>query len=376
MPKPVEGAARLRRAASGAASLAARLAGQPRALLAAKIAFAAAIAWYLTPLLPFTADEYSYYGPLGVLVTMHPTVARSIRSGSEVVVGLGLGIGLGMVGVACIRAGVPGIVVLVVAIAVAILIGGIRRLGAGQDWVALAALFVLANGAQAEDFSWAYLVNTALGVVIGIAVNLLILPPLYLKRADEQLSRLRDQVSDSLVELADAVEAGEVGDALLHERPRALEVAAADVSAEVEEAEESGRINPRSRAHASQREANTERMAALERTAFLANDLADVIAHRRGYHGESAPVALRAPLGAAIRRVAELIAIPWNDSEAGDTLQAAVEAVEAYERAIESGPEGRIRDVADDAATALCLRRLIDVCRPFTRADAGARRIS
>ncbi len=54
-----------------------------RLLLAAKTAVAAALAWYLAPFVPFAQSEYSYYAPLGVLVSMYPTVARSASSGVQ-----------------------------------------------------------------------------------------------------------------------------------------------------------------------------------------------------------------------------------------------------------------------------------------------------
>ncbi|MEH3089950.1 MAG: hypothetical protein PGN24_10270 [Microbacterium arborescens] len=63
-----------------------------RLLLAGKAALAAAIAWYLAPLVPFAHDEYSYYAPLGVLVSMYPTIADSARAGLQAVAGLAIGI--------------------------------------------------------------------------------------------------------------------------------------------------------------------------------------------------------------------------------------------------------------------------------------------
>ncbi len=78
-----------------------------RLLLAAKTAAAAALAWYLAPLVPLAQSEYSYYAPLGVLVSMYPTVARSASSGAQAVVGLALGIGLGLVSLAVVATACP-----------------------------------------------------------------------------------------------------------------------------------------------------------------------------------------------------------------------------------------------------------------------------
>ncbi|MCP2637184.1 FUSC family protein [Microbacterium sp. HD4P20] len=340
---------------------------QSRLLLAAKTAAAAVLAWYLAPLIPFAEDQYSYYAPLGALVTMSPTLARSARVGVEALVGLGLGIVLGLAGLLLVHAGAPGGVGLGIVIAAGVLAGGIPRLGAGGDWVALAALFVLLlGGSDAEDFSVSYLVTMAFGVLVGLAVNLLIYPPLYLRRASERLSALRGVVTTKLEELADAVAAGELDvqhlEAALDELGRTI----AAVTAEVREAEESGRGNPRRRgARRAIEDENARRMNALERTAFLTRDLVDLLLRMQEQHSPGLASPVRETLAVAIRRAAGIIGTPIGADEAPDRLDDAAAAVDALQHAIEQERRGPVSAVADDVAAAVCLRRIVDASRPF-----------
>ena len=349
-----------------AVSYTARLADQPRLLLAIKTSLAAVLAWYLAPLIPFAEDQYSYYAPLGALVTMHPTIARSAQVGVQVLMGLSLGIALSLCGIAALRLGVPGGVVLGVVLGVGVLLGGWRLLGAGADWVALAALFVLlAAGGDPEGFSISYLGTTAFGVVVGIAVNLIVVPPLYLRRASERLSALRDTVTALLRDAAEAV----ADDRLDPERFRAalddLGVTRSAVTDEVDEADESARANPRRRRHQEEREENARRMTALERTAFLTRELIDLLLELQASDGVALTDAVRERLARAIRESADLIATPLGDPAASDRFRGASEALAEYQSALGTPQVGGRAELAAGAAVELCLRRIIDVTRPF-----------
>lgn len=357
-----ESTPRLRRAVSYTA----RLANQPRLLLAVKTSLAAVLAWYLAPLIPFAEDQYSYYAPLGALVTMHPTIARSARVGGQVLMGLALGIAISLCGIGAMHLGIPGGVVLGTVIGVGVLLGGLRWLGAGGDWVALAALFVLlAAGGDPEGFSISYLGTTAFGVVVGIAVNLVVVPPLYLRRASERLSALRDTVTDVLTDLADAVAHDEIDADRVHRALETLSRTGEAVAGDVDEAEESVRANPRRRRHQDVREQNAQRMAALERAAFLTRDLIDLLLELRATDDGTLIAVVRDDLALTIRRAADLIGTPVGDARARERLRAADEALAAYQRALGDPRPRRRDDVATGAAVELCLRRIIDVARPF-----------
>jgi uncharacterized membrane protein YgaE (UPF0421/DUF939 family) len=350
-----------------AVSYTARLANQPRLLLAIKTSLAAVLAWYLAPLIPFTEDQYSYYAPLGALVTMHPTIARSARVGGQVLMGLALGIALSLCGIGALRLGVPGGVVLGVVIGVGVLLGGWRLLGAGGDWVALAALFVLlAAGGDPEGFSISYLGTTAFGVIVGIAVNLIVVPPLYLRRASERLSALRDTVTDVLDDAADAVAHDRIDAERFSAGLVTLAQTRSAVTADVDEADESARANPRRRRHQGEREENTRRMEALERAAFLTRDLVDLLLELQATDEGSLTAQVRDELSRAIRCASDLLATPLGDEAAKDRLDEANDALAGYQRTLGTPAERHDRSAfATGAAVELCLRRIIDVARPF-----------
>lgn len=362
-----------------------RLAGAPsrwlggmiepaRLLMAGKTAVAAALAWSLAPLLPFTDDQYSYYAPLGVLVSMYPTVAASARSGGQALVGLALGIGLGLLGVAATFAGAPAVVTLAVVIGVGVLFGGIGALGVGRDWVAIAALFVLlSSGREVEEFSLSYLLTMAFGVAVGVIVNLAIVPPLYIGRASGRLSSLRDSVSALMHTMADHVEQGLVDVDAYDAAVAELDGTTADVRTEVHEADDSRRANPRGRRYRSEQEQNLERLRALERTAFYTQDLVEVISELQSSDDVSLSEEVRAEFAAAIRACGDLVATPVNAEESPERLTAASAALESYLVALQRATAGRASVTADALTPAALLRRIIDASLPFVDTDPPER---
>lgn len=339
-----------------------------RLLLALKTGVAAAVAWYFAPLLPLTDDQYSYYAPLGVLVSMYPTVAASARSGLQAIVGLAMGIGLGLLGVAALFAGVPAVLALAAVVGVGVLFGGVRQLGVGADWVAIAALFVLLlSGGDTEDFSLSYLVTVAFGVGIGVVANLVIVPPLYLEQASARLSELRDDLSSLLEKLADHVEAGTVDAEAFDAALVGLDETASDVRGEVFEADESRKVNPRGRRDRSKPEENLARLRALERTVFYARDLADVLVMLREIDDATLGPDVRTALAEAIRACAALVAAPVHAEDSPALLAHANSALERYLTALTRATGGRATIAAHELTPAALLRRTIDVSAPFVR---------
>lgn len=300
-----------------------------RLILAAKTAVAAAIAWYLAPLVPWADSEYSYYAPLGVLVSMHPTVAGSARAGLQSLVGLGIGIGLGLGGLALVATDAPGVVAVAAVIAVGIALGGIHALGAGREWVAIAGLFVLLIGGPAGDeFTLSYLLTMAFGVLVGVLMNLIVVPPLYLRRASGQLTLLQDTVRRSLEEIAEAMTAVPKDSHRIADAASELPMMLSSVSEEVRTAEESSRGNPRIRNKRRDKELNAHRMTALERMTAAARDLAAILS-RAADGTTTADAGVDQALAEAIRECAELVGAPADDPDAQQKLETATDALDA-----------------------------------------------
>ncbi|MDU0344843.1 FUSC family protein [Microbacterium sp. KSW2-29] len=343
-----------------------------RLLLAAKTAAAAALAWYLAPLVPFAQSEYSYYAPLGVLVSMYPTVARSASSGVQAVVGLALGIGLGLISLAVVGTGLPRIVAVAIVILFGVLLAGVRALGVGRDWVAVAALFVLLlGGADPDGYSSSYLMTMAFGVLVGVVVNLVIVPPLRVGRADDRLTRLRDALGSTLDRMADAL-AGHAFDPVAADAAtEGLTATLADVREEVDLADESRRYNPRGRRLQAPRDLGRRRLDALTGTADATREL--VAALTRLTAGPDAdarlPTEARRTLAEAVRAVSRLVTTPPEPEGTAVQLRAADAALSAYTQRL------RRLDADDEPLdgweAAVALRRVIAACGPFSDPDAA-----
>ncbi|MCW2770156.1 MAG: putative Membrane protein-like [Aeromicrobium sp.] len=175
------------------------MARHPRVPMAAKAAVAAAVAWLAV--LPFggIADDYAYYAPLGAVIAVSATVAKSWQVSWQSIGGIILGAALAF---AAARLPIASVLELAVVVGGGIILAGWTRLGQGGEWVPLAGLFVLIIGsAERVGFVVAYVGLTSLGALIGMAFNLL-WPPLPLVWADGALARLRATLADQLDALA------------------------------------------------------------------------------------------------------------------------------------------------------------------------------
>lgn len=347
-----------------------------RLLLAAKTAAAAALAWYLAPFVPFAQSEYSYYAPLGVLVSMYPTVARSASSGVQAVVGLALGIGLGLGTLAVVAAGLPRIVAVAVVILIGVLLAGVRALGVGRDWVAIAALFVLLlGGADPDGYSSSYLMTMAFGVLVGVVVNLVIVPPLRVKRADDRLARLRDALASALERIGGALAGRSFDPSAAETATDDLTATLADVREEVELADESRRFNPRGRRLQAPRDLNRRRLDALSGIADATRELSATLARLTAGPDVDTrlPDETRRALADAVVSVSQLVATPPHPDGTAAELHDADAALTVLTRRL------RALDAADAPLdgweAAVALRRVIAACGPFSDpdADTGAR---
>jgi len=110
---------------------------------------------------------------------------------------------------------------------------------------------------------------------------------------------------------------------------------------------------------------NARRMAALERTAFLTRELIDLLVELQASDDVTLTDTVRDRLAHAIRESADLIATPLGDPGASDRFRGASEALAEYQSALGTPTAGRRTELAAGAAVELCLRRIIDVTRPF-----------
>lgn len=343
--------------------------GADRLLLAAKTALAAALAWYLAPLVPFAHSEYSYYAPLGVLVSMYPTVVRSASSGAQAVIGLALGIGLGLASLVAVGAGLPRIVAVALVILIGVLLAGVRALGVGRDWVAIAGLFVLLlGGADPDGYSSSYLITMAFGVLVGVLVNLAVVPPLRVQRADDRLGRLRDDLGRALRGLADSLPRHAFDPASADADATGLTGTLDEVREEVDLADESRRYNPRSRRLRAPRDLNRRRLDTLSAAADSTRELSSALARLTGApDGESRlPDEARRALAGAIGAVSHLVTTAPEPESTSARLRDAERALVLYTDHLRTLTAGE--QPLDAWEVAVSLRRVITACGPLSDA--------
>jgi hypothetical protein len=343
----------------------------PRLLQAVKTAVAVAIAWKLAPFMPGVANDYPYYAPLGVIVASFPTLMGSIKNATQTLAGLVIGVALAA---AVVIFSQPSVLTVSLVVGVGMLFGGIRQLGAGRDYVPIAGLFVLiVGGPDADGYSIGYVSQMSLGVVVGLAVNLLVAPPLRVTAAVQELSRLRAALGVHLDSVADALEADwppEEGE--WSKQGEILAGTTAAVRRALAEADESRRINPRARIRPHDLSHDYDDLAALENATFYVRDFTDVLAGAAW--GTPVPVelpdALRPPLAAAARATAAVIK-EWDTGDTDlETLNAADDAVAAVTQAIHDQRKLGANAIVAAGAATLDLTRLLAALRPGIERDA------
>jgi uncharacterized membrane protein YgaE (UPF0421/DUF939 family) len=302
-----------------------------RLLLAAKSAIAAGIAWFVGHLLP-NVDEYSYYAPLGALIVMMPTLMGSVRSTVQTILGLALGVALAW---AVILSPLPGAVSVALAVGLGVIVAGISGLGAGSDYVPIAALFVLVvGGANPDEFSIGYLAQMGVGMLVGIVINVAVFPPLWLRESSESLASLRGRLADLLGELARSL-----GDATFErgtalDRIDDLERAVREAAPLVSDAAESRRFNVRARRHPHDIDEDFGDLAALDRLAAHTRTIIEDSDEATGAdHGSDHFIE---PISTVLQRLSDLVLV-WDarddDAEAIDDVDRAIAQLEQTVRA-------------------------------------------
>lgn len=332
-----------------------------RLMLAVKTALAVGIAWVVAQYMPGVVDEYPYYAPLGALVSMYPTLMESAKSGVQTLLGLLAGIALALAVVITFG---PNWWTIPLVAGIGVLLSGTGWFGAGQEYVPMAAMFVLIIGGQdSEDYSLGYLIQMAVGVTVGLAVNLLIFPRVLTGAAAARVVTFRGQLADHLHEIGDAIT-----DSWPPERDGWVRDAGAlaDTSREVrlalDEADASRKGNPRAIRGRHDTGGIREQLEALELVAVrirdIAEALADTIWERPG--GLDLDPALIEPLSEACHRVADCINLAGDDTtEAHDCRARAAHVLrDLLERVNEVALDGG-RTIGPGALITMHLRRIL-----------------
>ncbi|MEX1078394.1 MAG: FUSC family protein [Homoserinimonas sp.] len=332
-----------------------------RVLLALKTAIAAGLAWPVAHLLPGTVDEYSYYAPLGALISMMPTMLGSLRASLQTALGLALGIGLAW---AVLESPLPGVASVPLAVGIGVLLGGLRGFGAGRDYVAIAALFVLVvGGSQADDYSLGFLVQMGVGMAIGIAVNLIIVPPLHFTTSANEITALRKMIAENLESMSYAlVETWPPEHQDWLDGAKSLDSSVRVAEPIIEEAGESRRINPRARWHEYDVQEDFDDLEAIGVLGRHTLDLGETIG--AAIWADPVPVGLPEelcePLSGSLAKTADLVRAWNNRSGEREALREAERALDTLSRREGDLPSpGQEREAVH--ASVFTLRRMLAV---------------
>ena len=208
-----------------------------------KTVLAAVIAWYLAS--QVFDIEQAFLAPWAALLTVHATVYRTLRRGVQQVGASVLG-----VVVASAAGSLLGLNALSLGIVVllGLLAGSVRGLRAETTTAAATALVVLTTG-NAEDghLLVARLLDTGIGIGIGLLVNLIVWAPLRDRAAAHHVDAIDDRIGALLTDIASALGRGcsdeDIDDWI--ERTGELDHDIDQAWGVVRQARESGRLNPR-----------------------------------------------------------------------------------------------------------------------------------
>jgi uncharacterized membrane protein YccC len=172
-----------------------------RLKLTAKAVVAGVVAWAAARYVVGHAEPY--FAPLAALLGVYPSVVRSVRESLAYAAGFVLGAAL------AIPVGLwigPNVLGIAVVLFLTMMASGWRRLGGQASQVPFTALFaLLLGGHDAVGYTLPRLADVAVGLVVGLAVNALVFPPLHLRRAEYAVERLRDVLAEAMDALAAAV---------------------------------------------------------------------------------------------------------------------------------------------------------------------------
>lgn len=214
-------------------------------LQAGKTVLAATVAWVLAA--EVLDLPQPFLAPWSALLVVHATVYRTFSKGAQQVaatlVAVLLASGVGQLwGLSTAS--------LVVLLVVALALGAVPWLGTEAMTVATTGLVVLATGFQNDVMIISRLLDTAIGVAVGLLVNLLVWPPLRRHTAAEALDRVDDRIGELLVEMADGLSDGCQDEEVAGwvDRTREIYSDLDHAWALVRQAQESARMNPRRKA--------------------------------------------------------------------------------------------------------------------------------
>ncbi|RFA22583.1 hypothetical protein B7R25_02915 [Subtercola boreus] len=212
-----------------------------------KTSVAAIVAWIVTA--PLLQGQIPLFAVIAAILVVQPSVNQSFGKALERCVGVIIGVVLAYL-VGLVFGGTSWIVP--VAVIIALLLGWALRLGPTSSvQIPISAMLVLSLGATTPGYAFNRILETIVGALIGVAVNLLIVPPVALQPVHEAVARLGNELGsilDSLARTLSTPTSAADRTAMLVEA-RLLTPMRAKAAAALAAGEESLKYNPRRSVH-------------------------------------------------------------------------------------------------------------------------------
>lgn len=216
-------------------------------LQAVKTSVAAVLSWLLAQLL--LPGELPIFAAIAALLVVQPSINQSLGKAVERSLGVIGGVLIAF-GVALLFGQSSWIVLLVIVLC--ILLAWALRLSPGTaSQLPISAMLVLAIGAATPEYSFARIIETIIGAVIALIVNVLIVPPILLAPAHDAIVLLAREVADTLDRVANALRRSQTPAELteLIITARLLRPMLAAAERAITQADESLTLNPRQARH-------------------------------------------------------------------------------------------------------------------------------
>lgn len=206
----------------------------------AKATLAAVLAWFIAG--DLVGNEAAWLAPATAVLMAHSTVYRSLADGLKRVAAVTAGVMIAATAGAVFGLSLFGLLLVV---PLSLLGAKLRWVSAQGEYIATTAVLLLAFGVATDlTFLRSYVVDTAIGVVIGALVNVLLFPPAYQRTAREAISDLATDIADVFREVAEGLRSGWRATDADHWRRRADRLGVEGARSALEWNKESLRWNP------------------------------------------------------------------------------------------------------------------------------------
>ncbi|WP_426521094.1 FUSC family protein [Diaminobutyricibacter sp. McL0618] len=216
-------------------------------LQVAKTAIAMILAWVIAG--TFLPTQLPIFAAIAALLVVQPSVNQSVGRAIErsigVIVGVGIAYAIGIV------FGTSSWIVLLTVVVAIFLSWALKLTPGTANQVPITAMLVLAIGAASPNYAFARIVETVIGAVIGVIVNIAIVPPVLIGPARTSVNALGNEAAATLDRLAAALTVPQT-QAQLDElliTARLLRPMQAKTDAALTQARESLTLNPRQSRH-------------------------------------------------------------------------------------------------------------------------------